>query len=266
MVRAVRVISVEKGEDPRDFSLMAFGGAGALHASQVAKQLGIRTVCIPPAPGLLCSMGALMAVPTMEYSRSRVLASSRWADVRDIFSVLKAEANQWLVHEGVEAAARCLRCSVDMRYVGQNYELTIPLDGEQIGPDELARAVDDFHTEHGKEFGYASPADAVQVVTCRVVATAAGSRLESPPIPPQHTPPSPRAVRSTYFETTGAWLECPVYWRDDLGAGATFQGPTIIEQLDATTVLYPDDAAVIDDSGNILITVGQASEEVRSHA
>ena len=263
MVRAVRVISVEKGEDPRDFALAAFGGAGALHAGAVARQLGIRRVLVPTAPGLLCSLGALLAAPTMEYSRTKVLGVNEVAEIAGTFSDLKAQAREWLVHERVPAKARQLRQSVDMRYVGQNHELTVPLPGERISRRQLADAVTRFHEEHKKQFAYASPDDAVQVVSCRVVATGVATQLEARPQAARADKAAPRETRRVYFEGGIKWVDCPVYWRDDLSPGADIAGPAIIEQLDATTVMYPDDTARVDAHGNILITVALERVEAR---
>jgi len=263
MVRAVRVISVEKGEDPRDFALLAFGGAGALHASAVAKQLGIKRVFVPTAPGLLCSMGALLATPTMEYSRTKVLGMNRTAEIGRTFCELKAQAREWLVHERVPREARQLRYSIDMRYVGQNHELTVLLPAERINRRGLAQAVASFHQEHQKQFGYSSPDDAVQVVSCRVVATGTATRLETLPQTVREAKALPRETRPVYFETGLDWVDCPVFWRGDLSPGAVIEGPAVIEQLDATTVMYPDDVARVDAYGNILITVGLEPVEAR---
>ena len=257
MVRAVRVISVEKGEDPRDFALMAFGGAGALHAGAVARELGIGTVLVPTAPGLLCSKGALQAEPTMEYSRTHMMAVDRCDEIARAFSELAAQAREWLAAEDVPAEVHRLNCSLDMRYVGQNHELTVPLSGETVDRAALADAVAAFHGEHEKQFGYSSPDDAVQIVSCRVVATGAATRLDVVPAGAGKTEAAPRETRPVYFETGHGRVDCPVYHRDDLAPGAVIAGPAVIEQLDATTVMYPDDSARIDAGGNILITVGR---------
>lgn len=263
MVRAVRVISVEKGEDPRDFALAAFGGAGALHASAVARQLGIRKVLVPGAPGLLCSLGALLAAPTMEYTRTKVLGIDQATEIRGTFGELKAQAIKWLAHERVAKEARGLKYSVDMRYVGQNHELTVPLATGRIDRKGLAQAAASFHDEHKKQFGYASPEDAVQVVSCRVVATGVATRFETRPHAARDEAPAPRETRPVYFETGAGWVDCPVFWRGDIAPGAAIAGPAIVEQLDATTVLYPDDAATVDAHGNIIVTVGREPAEVK---
>lgn len=265
MVRAVRVISVEKGEDPRDFALMAFGGAGALHASAVARQLGIRTVLIPTAPGLLCSLGALLAAPTMEYARTKVLGVDQVTEISRTFSELKAQARAWLDHERVAREVRRLGYSVDMRYVGQNHELTVPLPAERTSRKALAQAADSFHQEHKKQFGYSSPDDAVQVVSCRVVATGVATRIETAPQADRGEKIIPRETRPVYFEGGVKWVDCPVYWRGDLSAGTALEGPAVVEQLDATTVIYPGDVAKVDAYGNILITVALEPAEGKRH-
>jgi N-methylhydantoinase A len=150
-----------------------------------------------------------------------------------------------------------------MRYVGQNHELTVPLATGRINAGALAQAAASFHGEHRKQFGYASPDDAVQVVSCRVVAMGTSTRFEPRPQAPGGAAAVARETRPVYFETTDGWVDCPVYWRGDLSPGAALPGPAIVEQIDATTVLYPDDAATMDAHGNILITVGLEPVEVK---
>jgi N-methylhydantoinase A len=159
--------------------------------------------------------------------------------------------------------ARQLKYSVDVRYVGQNHELAVPLPAERITRKIMDQAVAAFHQEHTKQFGYASPDDPAQVVSCRVVATGVATRIEASPQPLRADKPVPREARPVYFESDGKWVDCPVYWRGDIAPGATLSGPAIIEQLDATTVMYPQDSAKMDAYGNILITVGLDPVEVK---
>jgi N-methylhydantoinase A len=258
MVRAVRVISVEKGEDPRDFALMAFGGAGPLHATAVAKQLGIRQVIVPPAPGLLCALGALLAVPRMEYSKTRVFpVTEDYGGLAEVFQGLAGQARAWLKQESVPREAWRLEYSVDMRYVGQNHELTLPLPEGRIDRETVLGTVEGFHQEHNKQFGYSSPGNPVQIVTCRVVARGVETQLHPTWRPVEEGPiAAPRALRPVYFESTGEWVQCPVYLRDDLVPGAVVKGPAIIEQTDSTTVLYHDDSTTMDGYGTLIVDVG----------
>jgi len=256
MVRAVRVISIEQGEDPREFALLAFGGAGPLHASAIARQLGISDVIVPLVPGLLCAAGALLAEPKMEYSKTRVFElAADPAQLADGFRSLTESAEAWLKNERIPEDERRRAFSVDMRYVGQNHELTVDMPDVPITAETAASVVASFHKEHYKHFGYSSPANPVQVVTCRVTAmgrlsepgttSSAGDTRTEPMI----------GSRPVYFETTGTWMECPVYWRGALGAGCAIEGPAIVEQTDSTTLLYPDDRATVDGHGNMILKV-----------
>lgn len=256
MVRAVRVISIERGEDHREFTLLAFGGAGPLHASAVARQLGIRNVIIPVAPGLLCAAGALLAEPKMEFSRTRVFEpATDPARLVHEFLSLRQSAEAWLDVESIPRDERRLAFSVDMRYVGQNHELTVDVPGIDATVGAAASVVAGFHKEHEKHFGYCNRANPVQVVTCRV--TALGKLVEAYIANPARDTRSEPLIdsRPVYFETVNRWWECPVYWRDALEAGSAIEGPAIVEQTDSTTVLYPGDRALVDRHGNILINI-----------
>ncbi|MDP2857006.1 MAG: hydantoinase/oxoprolinase family protein, partial [Bacillota bacterium] len=256
MVRAVRVISVERGEDPRDFALLAFGGAGPLHASAVARQLGIRHTIIPAAPGLLCAAGALLAEPRMEFSKTRVLdIGEDPAALGEEFERLCALGSAWLDREGIEPEKRSLHRSAEMRYVGQNHELAVALPGGPIDASTLKALRDGFHDEHHKHFGYSSPAEPVQVITCRVAAI--GSVLDLPLLRPAPTTGAPSLTghRRVYFDTVDAWLDCPVHARDALAPQTQINGPAVVEQTDSTTVLWPGDQALVDHCGNIVVQV-----------
>jgi N-methylhydantoinase A len=150
-----------------------------------------------------------------------------------------------------------------MRYVGQNHELTVNLPAERITRKTLEQAAESFHAEHKKQFGYSSPEDPVQIVSCRVVARGVATQLESSLLPERTDHPVARENRQVYFENDEKRMDCPVYWRGDLFPGAVIQGPAIVEQLDATTVLYPEDSGRVDANGNILITVGQEPAEAQ---
>ena len=139
----------------------------------------------------------------------------------------------------------------------------MPFDSERISRKALAEAAAGFHREHEKQFGYASPDDAVQVVSCRVVATGAATQAHAATRAASSGKPVPRETRPVFFEGGAKWVDCPVYWRDDLAPGAALRGPAIVEQLDSTTVIYPDDTAKIDACGNILITVGLEPVEAK---
>jgi N-methylhydantoinase A len=256
MVRAVRVISVEQGEDPRDFTLMAFGGAGPLHASAIARQMDIRRLLIPAAPGLLCAVGALLSEPRIECARTRLMTlDGHQAPVDGELADLEAQANGWMEAEGLAPERRMLSYSVDMRYLGQNHELTVALPGRLEDNAAHQAMIERFHALHRKHYGYASPGHPIQLVTCRVV----GSGRIEPMLVPRKVlgggTPVATSTRPVYFETIGTWETCPVYWRDHLGARFTLTGPAVIEQVDSTVVLYPGDRAGVDELGHMIVEV-----------
>jgi N-methylhydantoinase A len=235
---------------------MAFGGAGPLHASAIARQLDIRRLLIPAAPGLLCAVGALLSEPRMECSRTRLLTlDGHQSPVDGELAELEAQATGWMDAEGLPPDKRLLSYSVDMRYLGQNYELTVALPGRLKDSSALQAMIERFHTLHQKHYGYASPGHPIQLVTCRVVGS---GRIDPLPVPHRAagagTPPA-TAERAVYFETTGRWETCPVYWRDHLSAEATLAGPAVIEQVDSTVVLYPGDRSRVDDLGHMVVEV-----------
>jgi N-methylhydantoinase A len=256
MVRAVRVISVEQGEDPREFALIAFGGAGPLHASAIARQLGMHRLLIPSAPGLLCAVGALLSEPKTEFARTHVmtLGSDPNPINKDLLE-LEAQAIAWMDREGLEPGIRMLTYSVDMRYLRQNYELSLTLPSILEDPEDLDDLANRFHDLHQRHYGYASPGHPIQLVTLRVVASGRMVQTPMPRLSAPVRPPAERDMRSVYFETIGHWSTCPVYWRNDLGAGTSLNGPAVIEQVDSTILLYPGDRGCVDKFGHMTVEV-----------
>ncbi|HEY1701561.1 MAG TPA: hydantoinase/oxoprolinase family protein [Trebonia sp.] len=254
LVRAVRAISVERGTDPRDFTLMAFGGAGGLHAARLARELGIRRVLVPPSPGILCAFGALAADLRADFSAT-CLTSADAAGLpalRDALAVLADRARDWLDGEGVPPGTARREATVELRYAGQNYQLPA---GIGLDPDTgaLAAAVAAFHRGHEERYGYAAPAEPVQAVTVRLTVTAPTAEIGTVTLPPAAGPAEPAALRKVYFAEAGAAIDCPVYERAAFGAGTTLAGPAIVGQLDSTTVVLPGQRARVDAAGNLLI-------------
>lgn len=253
LVRAVRAISVERGTDPRDFTLVPFGGAGPLHAAALARELGIRRVLVPPAPGILCAYGALSADLRADFG-STCLASAT-ADglpaLEAAFKELETRAYTWLDREGVTDKA-VLERGVELRYARQNYQLAVPMSGE---PDDtvLAHVVERFHRLHEHRYGYAAPGEPVQVVTARLTAVVPTPRTwQAASTPPPSADGGPRGTRSVFFDGDG-WVDCPVYDRTTLGAGQVVEGPGIVGQLDATTVVLPGQTFRVDAAANLII-------------
>jgi N-methylhydantoinase A len=262
MVRALRSVSVEKGHDPRNFVLVAFGGAGPLHASDVARSLGIRELLIPPAPGILCAQGLVVSELREEFVGTLVTpldGYSRKAIDKQLGSLL-SQASIWFDREAAPPESRHLSVQLEMRFKGQNFELPVKLDiGKDFEPEipEDGPLKQRFLERHRQTYGYADSAGQVEIVNYRVSAFARFKRLASLPDGGRQSG-APRGVpqRIVYFDFQSP-LMTPVYWRPDIPCGREIAGPAIVEQLDSTTLIFPGDRAMVDDAGNIMIEIGK---------
>jgi N-methylhydantoinase A len=251
MMGAVRVISVEQGEDPREFALVAFGGAGPLHAADIARSMGIRRVVVPPRPGLLSASGLLHADIRGDFSLTRFMRAdaANLGAINAGFAQLRAQAEAWLEGEaGADAQVR-YEWSLDLRYVGQNFELIQPCPSANVFPLTLEAVIEAFHRRHREFYGYDMAGQPVEIVNLRLVATVAR------PEPPLERPAAGGNVLNALAETRSVWypesgfVNTPVYRRDLLPAGTEFDGPLIVEQMDTTTVVPPRAAFRVDASG-----------------
>ena len=256
MTRAIRVMTVERGIDPRRFTLIAFGGAGPLHATDLARSLGISDVLVPVAPGNFSALG-LLAAPVRE---DRVRTFRAHADAVDgnalasAFTTLSHEAVAALEDDGFSPAQiRCER-SADLRYVGQAYELTIPVPGEAVTAAAWRGAVAQYHRAHERAYGFAKPGDPVEIVNVRLTAFVDLERPRWVAQEGRDADAVPDARRPVWFG--GRWVECPIFRRRNLRAGDRCAGPAIIEEHGATTVLAPGDAAAVDGWQNLRLRVG----------
>ncbi|WP_020495585.1 hydantoinase/oxoprolinase family protein [Sciscionella marina] len=259
MAGAVRKVSVEAGEDPRGYVLVTFGGAGPLHAVEVAREVGMSTVLVPPNPGTLCALGLLATDIRGEFTHA-VLADARDRElgaVNEVLAGLRATAVNWLDEQAPEGATRTISGVARMRYARQNFELTVPLeqsivDSATLGGPELAHLTAAFHAAHTKAYGYAHEQATVQLVELALTATAEVPRPVIPRLPGKSGATEPIEHRMVDFDA-GDPVRTPVYRRADLGAGERFDGPAIVEQMDTTTVITPGAHARVDEYGNILI-------------
>lgn len=257
MVRAVRIVSVERGYDAREFTLMAFGGAGPLHACEVSEELGIKQVLLPPSPGTLCSLGLLMADTRFDLSRSNIMIAceSNMAVVDKIFNELRAEGDKLLTNEGISVEDRSYIYSVDCRYERQNYEISIEIPASQFTAESLEGLIDSFNQEHNRSYGYCDPKKRVQMVNYRVSAIGSVSKPElgEKPIADDVTLPAPIETRMVRYEGDDHFIETKVYQRNDIPIGAVIPGPAIIEQMDSTSVIPPRWTAYHDKFANLII-------------
>ncbi|AOT69839.1 hydantoinase/oxoprolinase family protein [Geosporobacter ferrireducens] len=254
MIRAIRMVSVERGYDPREFTLMAFGGAGPLHACEVAQEMGIHHVLIPPSPGTLCSLGLLMADTKFDISRSNVMIADKnnIEAVQKIFSQMIEEGNAMLDREQVDASDRSFHCAIECRYERQNYE--IPIEVDAIMTEEVMKEmIEKFHKEHFKSYGYFNENMRIQMVNYRVsaVGTIEKPDLSEKAINPDAKVPNVLEVRDVLFEGQKNYLPTNVYQRNDIEPGCTIEGPAIIEQMDSTTIIPPRWLAYTDGFNNI---------------
>jgi len=240
MMGAVRVISVEQGEDPREFTLVAFGGAGPLHAADVARNMGMRRVLVPPRPGLLSAIGLLHADVRGDFSLTRLLRAEA-ASLEALnagLDELKQRAGAWLDGEGETQVGH--EWYADLRYFGQNSELILALNGGRLTGPALAKLVENFHRRHRTHYGYEMRGQPVEVVNVRLVVTA--RRRTPPPERAQLTRGDPRRAllekRRVWFSGDG-FVTVPVYDRERLPADCRVAGPAVIEQMDTTTVVPP---------------------------
>ena len=256
MVKAIRSISVERGHNPAEFALFVYGGAGPLHAVDVARELEIGTVIVPPNPGILCADGALASGLRNDFVRTLLLAldPAAVAAADGAREEIAVEAGAWFENEEIPGPRRSLEWTADLRYLGQNYEIQVPWNGRTFDRDAIAELAEAFHAAHELQYGFASAVEAIQLVS--VKATAVGA-LSAPPIP--RLEPGPDAVptgeRETVFEP-GPALPSPLYRRSDLAPGQTVPGPAIVEQLDTTVIVFPGDRMRVDEWGNLVIALG----------
>ncbi|QQN67272.1 hydantoinase/oxoprolinase family protein [Bradyrhizobium diazoefficiens] len=252
MSDAVRLISISRGYDPRDFALVAFGGAGALHGVDVARELAIPVVIVPPNPGVTSALGCLLVDMQHDFSQSCMVDADE-ADAADIevqFGALEKEAMARLTHEGVAPHDIVLQRSIDMMYRGQWRSLAVTA-ARPIGV--IADLVQSFHAEHQREYNFRRDDSPVSFFRLNLKAIGVVPKAEFAVHKPTGAIPEPVDRRRVWFDGNG--LDTPVYARDDLPCGFTFQGPAIIEQVDATTVVPPGASAEVDKYLNIIIRV-----------
>lgn len=265
MARAIRVISVQRGYDPRDYVLVPFGGAGPLHASRLAMELGSRRILVPETPGAQSALGLLMTDIRSDFMRTQIMLASPAApgDFNKVFSELTDQANEWFEEEGIEPERRSLSRRVEMRYAGQNYELAVDVPNDEITAETVSSLIDSFQRAHDRMYGYSAHDEVVEAVTFRIQAVAAVPRadLRRSSFAGRSVESAIVAKRDVYLPEEGGYTPCPVYNRSLLDVGHRIVGPAIIEQMDTTTLLLSSDVCVVDDLRNLVIEIRRSISE-----
>ena len=255
MANAIREITVVRGIDPREFSLVAFGGAGPLHAVAIAEELEIDTVIIPADPGVLSAYGMLQSDTRHDVVQSFFVRVAEAAEdsISATLAELESRARQLLKDDGVPDEAVQLDVSADLRYAGQEYTVTIPFDVAAGVREAVAGIPERFAAAHDARYGHSNPAEAVEFVNLRMTATGLIRRPDRGSLP--HGPtPDPTAIESTWFG--GAWMDTPVHRRETLPSGAAIKGPAILLEDACTTLLPPDWEARTSLQGHLVLRRG----------
>ena len=257
MAKAIRVISVQRGHDPRDYTLIAFGGAGPLHAVRLARELEMRQILVPRNPGILCAMGLLLTDLRADFATTRLLTldADATAPIIAVFAELEDRAVQWFDAEDVAADARRIVRTVDMRYAGQNYEIAAPVASGPIGSATLAALADDFTAAHKRLYGFAAEGETVQLVTFRLEAAGLVAKASFSPRPLAGPDASAAVIgrREVWMPEAKGWVLCNIYDRAKLDAGNCIAGPAIVEQMDAMTVVPPGWSARVEPYLNLIL-------------
>jgi N-methylhydantoinase A len=257
MMGAIRLISVQRGYDPRDFVLVAFGGAGPLHANALARELGIPTILIPPSPGIASALGMLMTDLTHEFvaTRRQLLAHLEPTALVALFSDYEAQGDGLLTREGVAPAQRRLVRTLDLRYRGQSHELTVTVPAGTLTAQDLERIQEQFHDAHARAYGYSAREDPVELVNVRLTAIGISPkpRLKALPKATGDFQAAVKGQRQVWFGEIFAFTACPIVDRYRLRWGDVISGPAVIEELDSTTIVHPDYRADVDQYGNLLL-------------
>jgi N-methylhydantoinase A len=256
MIRGIRLVSVEKGYDPREFTLVCFGGAGPVHAVKLAQELNIRRVLVPEGPGVNCALGLLMADFRHDYSQTflHLLGQVGPRRLEAAFAGLEKRAKEQMLAEGLAEKMVVFHRSADLRYQGQGYEIEVALPGAITDEADIRKVAQDYSRMHQDKYGYTMAAESVEVVNLRLVAL---GLLEKPEIRAEEAAgldsrAALKGERRVYMD--GQFREVPIYERSRLKCGMELDSPAIIEQLDSTTVVFPGFRTTVDRYRNLMIT------------
>ena len=256
---AVKGVSTERGLDAGAFTLVACGGAGPLHASAVAREIGMREIVVPLAPGHFSAIGMLHADLRYDYVRTWFarLAEAPLDEIEGLYAEMEAQGREAVAATGAQIEAVVVGRAADMRYVGQEHAVTVDLAAELFAAGDRDTIKRRFDEVHAVRYGTSAPDEPAELVSLR---TTVSGLLPKPPMVQSldrgSADPAPLETRRIYFSETGDFVATPVYRRADLGAGAAIEGPAVIEEEASTTLLLPGDRLGVDEHGNLRIRVG----------
>jgi N-methylhydantoinase A len=254
MVGTIRVVSIERGFDPRDFVLVPFGGAGPVHGGELARLMGVRTTLLVPAPGVLSALGLLVSNLKAEFPLT-CLQTGDWdiAALAQALAKIERDALSWFEAEAVPVPARTVQRFASMRYKNQGFELSVPMPSGPVDADCCARLVEEFHALHERLYTFAQRDTPVELTNVRV--DAIGSYSPPPQAPVTAIGNAEAALTGqTRAYVENAWIDVPIYDRAKLGTGAIVAGPAIITQMDTTSWLLPGQQGEVHPLGSIIVT------------
>ncbi|WP_312408422.1 hydantoinase/oxoprolinase family protein [Rhizobium sp.] len=257
MAKAIRVISVQRGHDPREYTMVAFGGAGPVHAARLAKELGMKRILIPRTPGVLCALGLLMTDLRTDFSSTQLtrLDEASADGIGEIYAALEAKAYAWFDSEGIAPQAQQISRTVDVRYAGQNYEISVPVQAGTVTAATFAAIEEAFLNAHRQLYGFIAEGEPVQMVTFRLAASGLVEKAQFQPAEIEG-PDSSAAItgsREVWMMEAGGFVTATLYDRARLKAGNVVNGPAIIDQMDTTTVVPMDTTATVDAYLNLML-------------
>ena len=272
MIRAIRAVSVERGRDARDYTLVAFGGAGPLHAAELGRTLGLQRVLVPNSPGLFSALGLLMADVQQKYARTVLQRASdidatSAARLQRVYGELEQRATADMAREGYGRDQITVERSATMQYLGQSFELVIAVPGDDLQAGTWQGLAEAFCAEHQKTYGYQEDSTRVQVVSLRIAARAHTAKCSYAEVGRQSMLDSGTATteagttRRAYFGADDGWQQARVVRRADL-RGIGVQGPAIVEELDTTVLVPPHCTVTLDDAGNVILTLHEIARDL----
>ena len=253
MINALKLVSVRRGHDPREFVLVACGGGGAMHAASLGAELGVKMVVVPPRSGVFSAWGMLLTEPRLDLVQTRVthVSDTSGGEIDALFAQLEDEAAARFAEESISPAALHHVRSVDMRYAGQEHAVRVPVPG---GPADLPAIEAAFHVEHRRKYTFSLPDTPIELVTFHLATHRRAPRPELAPWTGGVASVGPKGRRLVDFDVDGVH-ETVILERDDLPSGYAAEGPLVIEESTTTALIHPGQTVEIDRYGNLLVHV-----------